>query len=56
MEEREGKTSLDAKKLTALIATGVDIKRLNVGSLIWSFVQRRTKGLCMYSQRKRHYQ
>jgi hypothetical protein len=46
----------ECQKLTALIATRVDIKRLNVGSLIWSFVQRGTKGLCMHSPRKRHYQ
>jgi hypothetical protein len=41
------------QKTTALIQTRVDIKRLNVGSLIQSFIQRRKKGLCMYSQRKR---
>ena len=45
-----------SQKTTALIATRVDIKRLNVGSLIQSFVQRRTKVLRMYSQRKRQYQ
>jgi hypothetical protein len=44
------------RKLTARFATGVDIKRLHVGSLIQSFVQRRIKGLCMYSRRKRHSQ
>jgi hypothetical protein len=46
-EEREWKISLDAKKTTALIATGVDIKRLIVGGLIQSFIQIRTKGLHM---------
>jgi len=31
------------QKLSALVATGVDIKKLVVESLIWSFVQERTK-------------
>jgi hypothetical protein len=35
------------QKLTALIAIGVDIKRLIVGSLIQSFIRGRKKGLCM---------
>jgi hypothetical protein len=44
------------QKLIALLQQGVDIKRLVVGSLIQSFVQGRTKGLHMYSRRRKYYQ
>jgi len=46
-KRRENK--FGCQKLTACIATRVDIKRLIVGRLIWSFIQVRTKGLCVYS-------
>jgi hypothetical protein len=48
-ERKRRENKFGCQKLSALIAIGVDIKRLNVGILIQSFVQRGTKGLFMYS-------
>ena len=44
------------QKLIARSATRVDIKRLVVGSLIRSFVQRRARGFCMHPRRRKDYQ
>jgi hypothetical protein len=44
------------QKLVVRFAARVDIKRLVVGSLIQSFIPRRTKGFCMYLRRRKDYQ
>jgi hypothetical protein len=43
------------QKLVVRFAARVDIKRLAVGSLIRSFVQRREKGFCMHPRRRKDY-
>jgi hypothetical protein len=44
------------QKIVVRFAARVDIKRLVVGSLIWSFIQRREKGFCMHPRRRKDYQ